>query len=142
MAVQPGAFNDMLALIEVIADQDRARQYLLDLKRITDDAGREAARLEANRRSDEFDQREVALDRRASDLQQVAAELDARAATGLEVDRRVRSLDDRERDLNQRAAALDELAAKLDQHAADLRVKEKDLNRRLSLLKQAAVSAA
>jgi chromosome segregation ATPase len=119
-----------LALCEIMADREAVTKYLADLKVTLADAGRTAGQEIVDAEARKLDQRAADLDRRAAELQQLAAELDARAAEGAEIARRVRGLDEREAALTQREAALQERADRVFQHAADLEVKEKDLDRR------------
>jgi len=82
--VQPtaAAADSLLQLLAIIADPERARKFLVHLKVVLDDAGRDAARLEAERHHAEIaaqqkvnaDRREQ-LDRYAIDLGDMANRL-------------------------------------------------------------------
>jgi hypothetical protein len=86
------AADSVFALIALIENSDRARKFLADLKVILDDAGRDAARLEAEKhhaeikaqerilldRKNQLDLREVGLGDVARDLATREAALSAR----------------------------------------------------------------
>jgi hypothetical protein len=138
MPIQAGAFDEMLSLIAIAADPDRTKRHVAELR----DAGTNAAREEAEKYADGLSKREAALDRREAELRRVAAELEERAAAGAELPGRIRAADVRDGELDSKAAALQEVAAQLDQKANDLQVKERDLDRRLALIRRAAVGPA
>ena len=105
-----GTLDGVLALCEVMADKERSRQYLIDLKRITDDAGRDAARLEAQKYEADLSRREKAVAQREEEQRQLAADLDA---AGRAIEGRMRALDERDAAATAREARLDERQAKL-----------------------------
>ena len=134
--VQSG-LDGMLALCEVVADKERAKKYLAEIK----DAGATAARLEAERHSEGLSRREEAVSQREEEVRRLAAEVEELAARGAELPGRLRAADVRDGELDAKSAASADLAAKLNQQAAELQVKEKRLEERFAAIRRVAMGA-
>jgi hypothetical protein len=68
-----GAADDLLALIRVISEPKRASDYLAAMKAVLADAGRDAARLEADKQAQELAKREAAIAVREQALEKAEA---------------------------------------------------------------------